>query len=493
MDPQLVKFALACASGAVIGVVGCLGWIYGRPLVSQPTDEQKHAEVSLGDNPEIKAEQFSRNTHFFGENGQAEIERATVCIVGVGGVGSHAATMLARAGVGTLRLIDFDNVSLSSLNRHAVATREDVGTPKVQALARAFARIVPSCRVQAVARMFTGPRAQELILGGGRPSYVLDCIDDKATKCALLEFCSKEGVPVLSSLGAGGKADPTRVHVADLAHVRHDALGVAIRQELRRRGAIARVPRSVKASGSSEEEAALSGITCVYSSDAVRAQLLPLPMDESKGETAQEYGAIPGFRVRVLPVLGTMPAIFGQTMAAMVLCALAGCPLDAQSDPGLTPQVAAKLQARGTAWESTHYGRGTLWGGHGGLSLDETDYVATSLWKLRSPISNARHGMRGVSLVPCRWRPWKGPGPANTVLLTEEEAELLTSKATAGHVLQLVEAAAAKDAVQGDALALEEAFHSTVLQALDELGVPSPQELVNKIEARLKKAQDEGW
>ena len=79
------------------------------------------------------------DAQFFKRDGQANIERAYVCVVGVGGVGSHAAHMLARAGVARLRLIDFDQVTLSSLNRHAVATREDVGRTKVAACADSVA------------------------------------------------------------------------------------------------------------------------------------------------------------------------------------------------------------------------------------------------------------------------------------------------------------------------------------------------------------------
>ena len=92
---------------------------------------------------EFKAELFSRVETFFGEAGFANVSACHVVVVGIGGVGSHAASMLVRSGIGSVRLIDFDNVTLSSLNRHAVATISDVGTPKTVATSKALKRVVP--------------------------------------------------------------------------------------------------------------------------------------------------------------------------------------------------------------------------------------------------------------------------------------------------------------------------------------------------------------
>ena len=135
-------------------------------------------------NDPIFREQLSRNEQFFNKQNQRTIEASYVIVVGLGGVGSHAAHMLARAGVGRLRLIDFDQVTLSSLNRHAVATRADVGVTKVEACKQHFLHFNPHCQVDAIPRMFTEEAAEELILGkqGGRPDYVIDCIDDATTK-----------------------------------------------------------------------------------------------------------------------------------------------------------------------------------------------------------------------------------------------------------------------------------------------------------------------
>ena len=109
-------------------------------------------------------EQLSRNRQVFGDAGQDKIENAFVIVVGLGDVGFHAAHVLALAGVKNLRLIDFDNVTLSSLDRHAVATRKDVGIPKVQACKQHFEAFIRihKCKIDAINRMYTNQASDEL-------------------------------------------------------------------------------------------------------------------------------------------------------------------------------------------------------------------------------------------------------------------------------------------------------------------------------------------
>ena len=139
---------LTCFSAGLLFSFGCLYWLAARAtratekaFAEHQDDDARQKEqldsatphtltsVSLlGD--DVVAEQLTRNVQFFGLEGQSKICDSFVVVVGLGGVGSHCAHMLLRAGVGRLRLVDFDQVSLSSLNRHCLATREDVGTPK---------------------------------------------------------------------------------------------------------------------------------------------------------------------------------------------------------------------------------------------------------------------------------------------------------------------------------------------------------------------------
>jgi tRNA A37 threonylcarbamoyladenosine dehydratase len=161
-----------------------------------------------------------------------KLENSFVVVVGLGGVGSHAVNMLARSGVSRLRIIDFDQVTLSSLNRHAVATMEDVGLSKAEVLKRTLLKIVPWCDIEAIAEMFKGEAADRLL--GGKPDFVLDCIDDVSTKAELIAYCVNNGIKVLTSMGAGGKADPTRIRIASLADCIHDPLASKIKWKLKK-------------------------------------------------------------------------------------------------------------------------------------------------------------------------------------------------------------------------------------------------------------------
>lgn len=122
-------------------------------------------------------------------------------VVGLGGVGSHCANMLVRSGVGRIRLIDFDQVSLSSLNRHALAEISDVGLPKVETMRRHLQNIVPWCQVEAYQEMFKMEDAERLLLRNGTPNFVIDCIDDVNTKAELIVFCLKNNLEVITSMG----------------------------------------------------------------------------------------------------------------------------------------------------------------------------------------------------------------------------------------------------------------------------------------------------
>ena len=117
--------------------------------------------------------------------------------------------MLVRSGVGKVRFIDFDQVTLSSLNRHAVATLADVGTPKVQALRTHLEQVAPWVEIEARNELWNAQNGEELL--SGNPTYVIDAIDNIETKVDLLVFCKTRGIPVISSMGAGCKSDPTRV------------------------------------------------------------------------------------------------------------------------------------------------------------------------------------------------------------------------------------------------------------------------------------------
>ncbi|KAK9894842.1 ubiquitin-protein ligase molybdopterin-converting factor [Cystobasidium minutum MCA 4210] len=254
---------------------------------------------------EIINEQLARNIAFLGEEAVEKIRNSFVVVVGMGGVGSAAATMLARSGVGKIRIIDFDQVSLSSLNRHTVATLADVGTSKVQCCKAHFKRIVPWVHIDAQNELFSLESADRLL--SGSPDYVLDCIDNISTKVDLLAYCVKNGLKVFSAMGAGGKYDPTRVQISDISETFEDPLARSVRVRLKKAGVS-------------------SGVPVVYSTErpSTLGRLMPLPEEEFQKGAVHELSALEAFRVRILPVLGPLPCMFGQAAAAYIIAMLAG-------------------------------------------------------------------------------------------------------------------------------------------------------------------------
>ena len=197
-------------------------------------------------------EQLSRNYSFLGEEGMTAIRNSFVIVVGAGGVGSWAALMLLRSGVSKLRLIDFDQVSLSSLNRHACATLEDVGRPKVVCCAEKFAQIAPWAKLEAWVELFRGDEAERLL--GGNPTYVVDAIDNIDTKVDLLRFCAERKIKVISSMGAGAKSDPSRVQISDISVTSEDPLARSVRRRLRALGLPPIPPKEVEDKAKREAE-----------------------------------------------------------------------------------------------------------------------------------------------------------------------------------------------------------------------------------------------
>jgi tRNA A37 threonylcarbamoyladenosine dehydratase len=141
----------------------------------------------------------------------AKVRASKVVVVGCGGVGSWCALMLLRSGISKLVLVDFDLVTLSSLNRHACATLEDVGTPKVVAMQKFFRKVAPWAEVEVQVGLWKKGEGEQWLEGA---DYVVDAIDNIDTKVDLLAHCKKNDIKVFASMGAGAKRDPTRVQIA---------------------------------------------------------------------------------------------------------------------------------------------------------------------------------------------------------------------------------------------------------------------------------------
>lgn len=177
-------------------------------------------------------ERFGGLARLFGTDGLDRLRASRVAVIGIGGVGSWAAEALARSGVGGLRLIDLDDVCVTNVNRQLHALDGAIGRPKVEVMAERVRTINPACAVEPVAEFFTKGSAAALL--AGPLDHVVDAIDNASLKALLIALCRERSLPVITSGGAGGRRDPTKVRVTDLADGSHDRLLTELRRLLRR-------------------------------------------------------------------------------------------------------------------------------------------------------------------------------------------------------------------------------------------------------------------
>ncbi len=177
---------------------------------------------------------FARTRLLLGQDGLDRLAAARVAVFGVGGVGGYVVEALARSGVGALDLIDSDTVDATNLNRQIIATVDAIGRSKVEVAAERVASINPSCVVRAHQCFFLPETAGQFDFAAF--DYVVDAVDTVSAKIALVEAAFAAGVPIVSSMGAGNKLDPTAFRVADIYETSVDPLARVMRRELRRRG-----------------------------------------------------------------------------------------------------------------------------------------------------------------------------------------------------------------------------------------------------------------
>lgn len=170
-----------------------------------------------------------------GENGLRLLENACVAVIGVGGVGGYAAEMIARAGVGHMIILDSDTVSVTNKNRQILALDSTVGRPKCRVLAERLADINPDLDLT-VLETYLDAGDPAAVLGGYHIDYLVDAIDTLSPKMALIKYCMDNGIPHVSSMGAGAKTDATRVRLADISKSYNCPLAFVVRKRLRRMG-----------------------------------------------------------------------------------------------------------------------------------------------------------------------------------------------------------------------------------------------------------------
>ena len=176
----------------------------------------------------------SRTEALLGLEAVEKLKKSTVAVFGIGGVGGYVAEALARSGIGCLELVDHDTVSVTNINRQIVALRSTVGKYKVDVMKERVMDINPDITVIGHKCFYLPETAEQFDFA--KYDYVVDCIDTVTGKLQLIEAAKAAGVPVISSMGAGNKLDPTAFEVADISKTSVCPLAKVMRRELKKRG-----------------------------------------------------------------------------------------------------------------------------------------------------------------------------------------------------------------------------------------------------------------
>lgn len=221
---------------------------------------------------------FTREELLLGREGVERLQKARVAVFGLGGVGGHAAEALVRCGVGAVDLIDGDVYSTTNLNRQIFATTATLGLLKTQAAGERLRMVNPAARITEYPIFYTPESAAQLDFT--QFDYILDCIDMVTGKLAIIERACREGVPIISAMGAGNKLDPTAFRVADIYETSICPLARVMRRELKKRG--------------------IQRLKVVYSQEP--------PIMPSEAGAGEERRPLPGSVAFVPPVVGLIMA-----------------------------------------------------------------------------------------------------------------------------------------------------------------------------------------
>ncbi len=227
---------------------------------------------------------LSRTNLLLGDERLEKLRNAHVLVVGLGGVGAYAAEMLCRAGVGELTIVDADIVQETNINRQLPALHTTIGQSKAEILHTRFLEINPKVIVHPIIEFIRDEKTDELLNNGY--SYVVDAIDTLAPKSNLIAKTMARGIPIVSSMGAGGKLDPTRVSITDVSKSHHCALAHMLRKRLSKMG--------IK-----------KGFKVVFSDEEIQPNSMVLAEEQNKKSN--------------VGTISYMPAIFGICCASAVI------------------------------------------------------------------------------------------------------------------------------------------------------------------------------
>lgn len=246
----------------------------------------------------IRTKQLLGNTHF------RLFQEKSVTIVGLGAVGGHAMEALVRAGIKKIKLIDFDTIQPSNINRQLLATNETIGIPKVEAARKRIKSINPHCQVEKAQLFVCEEEIEKIVLP--KSDLIIDAIDSLNPKTQLLHTVYNHSIPVISSMGAALRTDPLSIHYGDLFKTKNCPLAKHLRKRLRRRGVDNYIP-------------------AVYSTEKVDPHYQYQESEDSENfdnKPANLYSDR-GRKRNILGSLPTITGIFGLTIANKAILYLA--------------------------------------------------------------------------------------------------------------------------------------------------------------------------
>ena len=247
------------------------------------------------------SERFGGIQRLYGKTSTKWIPQLHICVIGIGGVGSWAAEALARSGVGHITLIDHDDIALSNINRQIHTLDSTLEQSKVLAMKERILQINPDCHCHAIDDLLTENNLSKYIVADY--DYVIDAIDSVKHKSALIYYCKRNKIPVITTGGAGGLIDPTAVEICDLSKTYNDPLAAKVRSQLRYHYNFSRNPKR------------RFGIECVFSTEQ---QVYP----QADGSVGQEKPGVKGVSLDCNFGYGSsacVTSVFGFTAAARTI------------------------------------------------------------------------------------------------------------------------------------------------------------------------------
>jgi tRNA A37 threonylcarbamoyladenosine dehydratase len=264
---------------------------------------------------------FDRTARLLGDDGVDRLARATVTVLGLGGVGSFAAEALVRSGVGRVVLVDYDRICVTNVNRQLHAAKGTLGKPKVAVMAERLRAINPDAIVDPRAEFYRAETSARLLVP--EPDVVVDAIDNVAAKMHLIATCVRERLRIVSAMGAAARLDPTAVRVADLSETRVDPFARDLRKNLRRKHDLD-CTRPV-------------GVWAVYSEEPPIAPRA-LAYDDGGFQCVCPGGHNGvndcAHRNRIEGSVAFVPSVFGLTAASVAIKLILGLPLPLPRAPG---------------------------------------------------------------------------------------------------------------------------------------------------------------